>query len=280
MEKCANTQAENESRIIDRYATVTKWALFMTRYDHDLSADLVQDLYLRLASSPNIPSDGETINKYLYVALRNSYISQIRYRQRTFADQLSIKEGEAAFESSWSIDPRDAMRVREQLLAICHFASVRKRTSNSASVFILRFFHGYVPREIGRILRCSRNVVESHLVSSRREISRYLQDASFLNDLSRRHSQLRSRSAHEGEEDVFAQLRRRIFAAREGQCRTLEDIRLYYSSRRFAMPRILLSHLVSCGSCLENVNDVLGLPGLDQRFLIDSLNRDRKSQDE
>jgi len=44
-----------------------------------------------------------------------------------------------------------------------HYACTRKETSKAGSVLILRFFHGYYPSEITKVIRGTRHAVDLRL---------------------------------------------------------------------------------------------------------------------
>jgi len=52
-----------------------------------------------------------------------------------------------------TIDPRDQIQVHDELRRVYQYACARKETSKAGSVLILRFFHGYYPSEIAKLLR-------------------------------------------------------------------------------------------------------------------------------
>jgi hypothetical protein len=71
------------------------------------------------------------------------------------------------------------------------------------------------------------------------------------------------------------ELREYIFSARRGDCVHTNDLRRIYSIRK-AVPRTILSHLVSCQNCLEEANRLLGLASLQERNAIDHIGKSNK----
>ena len=70
------------------------------------------------------------------------------------------------------------MRAHEELTTICHYACLRRQSSKAASVFILRFFHGYALAGIARVLRRSPGAVDTLLSVARREVRARMDDPS------------------------------------------------------------------------------------------------------
>jgi hypothetical protein len=54
---------------------------------------------------------------------------------------FSVVEYDTVDMSFWASDPRDRLRMRDELSAICQFACIREESSKGASLLIFRFFH-------------------------------------------------------------------------------------------------------------------------------------------
>ena len=80
----------------------------------------------------------------------------------------------------WVSDPRDGIRMQDELGAVCQYACIRKESSKAGSVLILRFFHGYYPDEIAQIMCVTRPAVKERLRLARAEARAYLDDPSKL----------------------------------------------------------------------------------------------------
>jgi hypothetical protein len=174
------------------------------------------------------------------------------------------------------------MRIHDELRAVCHYACVRKESSKAGSVLILRFFLGYFPSEIARVLGSTRKVADIRLQSARREARAYL-DASerlgFMQGPAATNAVARKKVAPMGtrtNEGLLQELRAGIFGSRQGEClsrRELED--LYKGEAVVDNPH--LSHIVSCPACLDQVNRILGLPPLAERCPTDMTGPDTPS---
>ncbi len=244
-------------------------ALRITNNNQELSQDLLHDLYLRL--SQREPAEKpENLMAYLFIALRNSYQSVIRKR-RLEENYLSIDD---EFTSNILFDEKilNGHKIEDDLRAICRYACLRKETSISGSVIILRYFHGYYMSEVSRIIRRSRNAVEARLATARREINQFLANPKSVPFSVRvRHPQILAGSQSKAAGDLFTELRRQIFSARLGTCLSDDEYRFVFRLSNKAPKQPVLSHVVSCPRCLEKVNRLLDLPSLKGRHPIDSI---------
>lgn len=255
----------------DHYHILQRWALQITRYDRDLSEDLLHDVFLRFSQRPDQPDNIESISAYLYAAMKNAYVSYLRRKTRMGWYQLSLMEHEFEVKSPLKFDPRIAIKADDDLRAICHFACSRKATSISASILILRFFHGYYSAEVARVINRSRNAVEARLLNARLEASSFLL-SSIGPDMNEYPTPGRLRKGRAGNSaDLLTELRQTIFAAVEGRCLTDERLRRVYRQSQQGMDRTELSHLVSCAMCLDVVNTLFRMPLLCDRHPLDSI---------
>lgn len=156
--------------------------------------------------------------------------------------------------------------------AICQHACTRKEKSITASVLILRFFHGYVPREVAKLTQSSRNIVDVHLNSARAEALACVGSSKLVRTRKRSTTQRKRKTRTPMGNDLLSELREEIFATRRGECFDTIALRNIYHSKK-AVSRTTLSHLVSCPHCLDNANALLGLRPLRERNAIDFLGR-------
>ncbi|MGQ0542659.1 MAG: RNA polymerase sigma factor [Blastocatellia bacterium] len=253
------------------YTTLLKWANQITTQDYHLSQDLVHDVYLRFNESNRKPDDVSSPHAYLYTALRNSYITHLR--RRTRSRQVSLLDHESADNASLVVDPRIELRVHDELRAVCEYACKRKETSISASVLILRFFHGYFSAEVARVIKRSRNAVEARLMKARKEACEHLTNVADRTDakIIRNPSSFFSKELISSRGDLLKELREQVFQSRSGQCLSEDCLRFFYKKEVGALGREELSHLVSCRNCLDSVNTALRLPLLKERHPLDTL---------
>ncbi|MEQ1765662.1 MAG: RNA polymerase sigma factor [Pyrinomonadaceae bacterium] len=257
----------------ENYETIQRWALQITRQDHDIAQDLIHDLYVKFVqSSKRSETGGE--HGYLYVALKNQHISYLRREAKHAASQLSLSDGDLNESELIRFDPRTANKIADELRAICEFACSRKVTSMSASILILRFFHGYFPAEVARMVNRPINSIEVFLRTARRETRRYLAYLQ-IGDPAANKAEA-SKSVTASGDEILKELRSNIFSAVQFSCLPRNYFKKFYSTADRKMDREELSHIVSCRKCLENINELLCIPTLRQRHPLDTVGLQRK----
>ena len=252
----------------------------LTEHDQERAEDLLHDAFVQFTlSHPDLGSIRDP-GKYLFVVLRNLHLSQMRRAARGAARELSIVEYDSAELGLWAVDPRDQMKTQDELRTVCHYACVRKKTAKAGSVLILRFFHGYYPEEVAQVLLITPAAVKERLRLARAEAKLYLTDPGRLNVMHedskavRPHAEIGRLS-----EDLLHELRQTIFRSRAGKCFALKELEDFYSSREGRkLTTEAVAHLVSCSKCLDEVNRLLGLPPLAERFATDMIGKDTRKR--
>ena len=244
-----------------RYAWLMRWAMHFAQNDLSLAHDLVQEVFLRFSQANLTVSMIRDPEALLYTYLRYVHLTHLRdVRRHSFAS-LSGDELEALSILSANTKEVDPVETQNTLRRIAAYAAWRKRTSKSASILALRFFHGYLPEEIRRITLLSREAVDEGIFKARQEVKHYLEDPSSLRKV-----------LHGGPPEIFpsrfpvstddftVELRNRIFEARHDHCMPRRRlVERYLSVPKEAIHRDLLAHIVSCRVCLdiaEHVFDV------------------------
>lgn len=275
LRKPANAES-HEELFVERFKRLRAWARQLADGDLTRAEDLVQDAFIQFTVARPDLSTIRNLDGYLYEILRNLHLSQIRRATRNRVQQLSIVEYESAETGLLKVEPRDPFKVREELLAVCHYACERKQTSKTGSILILRFFHGYYPSEIASVLNCTNQVVRFRLLIARREAKHFL-EAPCQPGAGRKRPES---GVPEGQAEsnwppgidgALGRLRRTIFESRPGTCPPRKMLRERYRTGSASLDAFFLAHLVSCPECLDEVNRILGLPTLDQRFPTDTL---------
>jgi RNA polymerase sigma factor (sigma-70 family) len=267
----ANSRSTFVNRFFqENYDTLRRWALQITSYDRVLSEDIVHDAYLHFHKGLTRTEDVQNIDGYVYAALRNSYRSHIRKHSRQRSHQISIFELEALGAEAPLGDPMGSVRTTDDLREVCEFACSRKAKSIAASILILRFFHGFYPGEISRLLNRSRNAIETRLLKMRRDVIEHLagetKSATVLSfGLLPNGIRVRTHS------DLIAELQKKIFDACEGPCIRPEQLRNVYRKEAKGPERDEISHIVSCEKCLNYISEMLRIPGLQDRHPFDAL---------
>ena len=271
MDVYGNTRSESVSYdhfFQENYQTLQRWALQITMYDRELSEDLLHDVYVRFTQREEQPRDVESVHGYLYVAMKNAYVTYLRRKTRTGSHQLSLLDHEFADNATLIIDPRTAIKVHDELRAVCQYACVRKAKSISASILILRFFHGYFSAEVSRVVNRSRNAVEARLLKARREAAEHLHNPFRIEKALAPRKDLPDEKVRA---DLLLELRQQVFSAVTGRCFARESLNTVYRKARGGLGREELSHLVSCEDCLDAVNLMLRMPLLKDRHPLDTL---------
>ena len=268
----------HEDLFLEHYDWLVQWALQLNHGRREEATDLVHDLYVQLVRTrPDVDrADPDRIRGYLYTMLRNLSVSKARRHGRDALSSLLIVDYESVEFGLACIDRSKLILVRSDLARICEYACIRRDSSRSASVLILRFFLGYYPSEIASILQVTRAAVEKHLQAARQEARVYLERPGVLRFLGQ-DIPLASLSSSFLPDDpiaLFAELRRRIFAGAKEACLAESSIEARYSQESSGMNTPEFAHVVSCVRCLEMTNRALGLKPLANRFPSDTINRD------
>lgn len=259
---------------LDHYAGLVARARQLVGRDRHAAEDLVHDVYVRLALRELDLGAVANVEGYLFTTLRNVYLSQVRRNRPQAAATVSIIDHESLVSGLRSlVDAEERQNAFAALRHIVRYACLRKTTSKAASVLLLRFFHGYYPGEIARILRTTEVAVAGRLRLARAEARGFLADPARLQSFDGQRIRFHLDVDADDAESVRA-LRRAIFAACTGPClssRTLD--RLYASRLSDPLDVASLAHLVGCGECLDAVSRRLGLPLLVDRNPSDRLGR-------
>src|SRR6266446_1733097 len=274
------TPVTHEDLFIERYEQLFLWALQMTGSDRELAEDLVQDAFIQFTfTRPDVHAI-QHLDAYLYGLLRNLHVSQVRRSARNRLQPFSLVEYESAEMSLRAADIRDQIKAQDELRQICHYACVRKESSWAGSVLILRFFHGYYPSEIAKVLRTTRQSVDERLRIARSEAKLSLSNPESLSFMKDSATVLFGHTGFARKiDDFLVELRQMIFHSQHGLCFSSRQLQALYRSREAApMKSEDLGHIVSCPTCLDAVNKLLGLPLLAGRYPTDTIGRDRRDK--
>jgi len=275
--KIARHTNPQEELFLTKYVCLCDWALRLTQNDRERAEDLVHDLYVQLVHvRPNLDAI-TNLDGYLYRTLYNLNISQLRRRANSPAQSLSVVDFDSAESSLRAADPRELIRYQDDLRQVCHYASIRKESSRAGSALILRFLHGYFPREIALVMRCTREAVEERLRLARNEARQFLQNPTHLRFLLKP-AETTVPAPKMGfvqpVDQLLLELRQQVFDSRRGTCLHVSELKQLYS-RTGKLDHATLSHLVSCPECLEETNRILDLPPLADRFPTDTIGIDQ-----
>lgn len=271
-----------EELFAERYETLLGWALRLTHHQRDSAEDLVQDAFVQFMLARTQLEEIENLNGYLRRLLRNMYLSRAtRLAQRLHDDALSIADYDT-FRLGWTtIEPPRRMQAAEQLHQICAYACFRKESSRAGSVLILRFFLDYFPTEIASVLGSSRHCVDQWQRLARREVRVFLSEPNRLRFVDTKTAAARPWTRYPASDcDLMLALRGTIFDSRQGTCLPHEELReAYAAGRADALSTTQLAHVVSCRTCLDTVNTILGLPLLAERYPAEDCSREEPPRD-
>ena len=271
----------HEEIFLARYGEMRGWALGLTGGDRERAEDLVHDAFVNFTLARPTLGRIENLDGYLYRMLQNLHKSQLRRDARLRERALPVFEYDSAETSLRAADPRELIRVQDELRACCRYACARKETSKSGSVLILRFFHGYYPSEVASLLRSTREAAEERLRIARNEARQFLKDPSSLRFL---HGGGGAEFAPptgfvQSTDELLAALRRAIFDSRAGACLPAEELRRLYREEGAQVETKTLAHIVSCPRCVDEVNRLLDLAPLSERFAVDVLGVEKRTKD-
>ncbi len=261
----------HEELFLARYGPLRAWALRLTGGDAARAEDLVHDAFVQFTFARPDLAHVQNLDGYLYQMLRNLNISQLRRANRRRGDEPAVFEYDSAEFVLRAADPRDLIRVQDDLRQVCHYACVRKESSKAGSVLILRFMHGYYPAEIARLTGSTREAVEERLRVARNEARQYLKDPESLRFINKERGVRAAPTGYvQTPEELLRDLRGRVFDSRRGACPAGERLAKIYEAKG-GPDCATLAHLVSCPRCIDEANDLHGLPPLSERFPVDSL---------
>lgn len=276
----------HEELFLERYDRLMKWALHLAGNDQQAAEDLLQDAFVQFTFSRPEISSINNVESYIYGILRHLHLSQIRKAANRQWQQFTLLECDSAEIGLRRSNVLNDLEVQDELRGICEFVCFRKESSKAASVLILRFFHGYYPREIADVLNNSIQTVKVWLHTARAEAKTYLNDPEKLRFLSSEKPKEKSDWGQFKDHpagSIIAELRQKIFGAISGKHLTENRLTSLYGNRTDEIAAALsvdeLAHLVSCPPCLDKVNVTLDLPLLADRHPTDMLGKDSNKND-
>lgn len=282
-------QATHEDLFLQLYYDLLSWAMYLTDRQRERAEDLVHDSFIQFTRTRPDLATIKDIRSYLFRVVRNMHLSHLRrWLQPSYA-ALSISDFDSAEAGlrTVALETDQAarqlqdvkLRVLSDLRHVCHYACARKEISKAGSVMILRFFHGYYPSEICKVMRTTRKAVEEWLRIARREVKAHQSDPLRLRFMAwNSEVDVPSLQPTLSVDEIVAELRAAVFHTRHGDCLGSEQLaRLYKTESDAAVECSVLAHIVSCAACLDRVNELLGIEPLSERCPIEKLGRDRGS---
>ena len=263
--------AQIEQLLATHYSQLLKWGTVLTSGDLNKAQEIVQEFCLYFVlTKPNL-SEVANLDGYLYTCLRHIYLSGLARASREALHLVSMADFDSFDFAVVANQAGDPLQRQNDLRRICNYTIWRKEQSKSASYFILHFFHGYTRLETAELARLPISAIYNKLKSARTEVRSYLDQSSKLRIIGRNSPPTPRLSwALLSPADLFKELRQTILQTRGGTCLSEEVLLEHYRSLRpDSIPCLLLSHIVSCESCLDIIDRHFRRPALKDREPLD-----------
>lgn len=267
----------HEEVFIRSYARLRGWAIQITGKDQELAEDLLHDAFIQFTRTQPELEQINNAEAYLYGVIRNLHLSYLRKKLRREKHNLSIIDFETLRLGLKSAKVLDNFQTQEELKRICYFLCLRKDSSKSASVMILRFFHGYFPGEIAKLMRATTQVVKVRLNTARNEAKSVNEDIQMIQTIEKRISpELIIKNTFRSNLDLAMALEEMIFRSTGGNCLSDNGLREIYDGEKETVETKTLAHIVSCRKCIDKVNKLLNLSPLSERYSVDFIGKDQE----
>jgi DNA-directed RNA polymerase specialized sigma24 family protein len=255
----ASTSSEHEDQFLRRDQWLRSWAMKLCQGDADSADDLLQNAFIQFCLRRVDLESISDIDAYLYTMLRNLRLSQLMLATRTERRTIPIEEYDTVDRGLLATDPTGRLQACVDVSSVCEWACHRKEESKSASVLILRFFHGLLSSEIAPIIGSSSRIVGAWLQVARRELRAHRQGADgesgrFEAGTAQQHSAFIDCAT------TIDQLRARIFTSHKGPCLSDRDLKRLYVEHSGTISCSRLAHVVSCQECLRGALVRIDLP--------------------
>jgi RNA polymerase sigma factor (sigma-70 family) len=252
MLRLAHPVLTHEDVFLERYERLLTAAATLTAGDRAAALDLVHDAFLHFVlARPRLDTITD-LDGYLFVAIRNLHISQIRRASRTRHQSLSLVDFDSAVLGLKTLPAAHRFEALDELRWICEYALERRAVLRAASAFLLHYFLRYRPSEIAAVLQSPSVTVRKLLHVARADVHRALEHRA-AGGLER-HRRIES----------LEELRGTILRAPASPCPPRSTLMARYAAAA-SIDVTTLAHVVSCRTCLDRVNTLLGLPRLIDR---------------
>lgn len=266
----------HEEIFIASYSRLRGWAIQIAQKDHELAEDLLHDAFIQFTrSQPDLENINNT-DAYLYGVIKNLHLSHLRKKVRRDKYAPTIIDFETLRLGLRNAQMLDNFQTQEELKRICYFLCLRKESSKSASVMILRFFHGYFPSEIAEVMRATPQVVKVRLNAARNEAKTVIESNDLIEAIEKKlPPEIIVKNEFRNSADLTRALAEMIFSSTYGTCPKIDELKTLYSSEtKETLDTKMLAHIVSCRKCIDKVNELLGLSPLSERYSIDFIGKD------
>jgi len=252
-------------RILSRYhQQLVEWSRILARGDHNAAEESVQDLCLHLTvASPDL-SRVQNLDNYLFMCLRNMYVSNLARVSRERLRVIQVEDYDAVGMVAAN-NESDAVDVQNELLCISDYVISRKYSSKSASHFILQFFRGYRRGDVALLARVPIASIYNGLKDTRIELREHLSAGEKIRLISRGAAPERKPLLAGMSSDLFLkELRSTILDADPASCVAEKElVDAYKQPSASPVGCRELAHLAGCERCLNILERALQLNDRD-----------------
>ncbi len=244
-----------ETMFTAKYPWLLRWALHFAHNDPAAAEDLVQETLVRILMLKGELCDLENIEPLLYTHLRYASLTERRRGRNQAFQSLAAVDFDTLSISLRTTATFDQIEVQNELRKILTFLLWRRRAAKFANMFLLRYYHEFSHEEIARICLVSRHAVDIGLARSREELKSYLAGPQQIRILGRGPAPEYKPQNTAVPSDKFANdMMLEIFRSSCGACPGADQLELRYRSLApRSLDNDLISHLVSCGICLDRI---------------------------
>jgi len=252
-------------RILSRYyQQLVEWSRILARGDHTAAEESVQDLCLHLTVAQPDLSRVNNLENYLFMCLRNMYVSNLARVSRERLRVIQVEDYDAVSMVP-SRGESDIVDVQNELLRIGDYVISRKYSSKSASHFILQFFLGYRRGDVALLARVPIAAIYNGLKDTRIELREHLSAGDKIRLISRGALPGRKWLRAGMSSDLFLkELRSTILDAVTVSCVAEKELVDAYNQP--SAPPVgcrELAHLAGCERCLRILERALKLDDRD-----------------
>jgi DNA-directed RNA polymerase specialized sigma24 family protein len=262
-----------------KYPWLLRWALHFAQNDRSVAEDLVQETFIRILGIRGTLVNLDEIEPLLYTHLRFAYLTERRRALSHAFQELSTVDFDTLAISLRTSSSFNQIEVQNELRKILAFLLWRRRSAKFASIFLLRFFHGFSPEEIAGICLITRRAVDLSLLHTREELRAYLAHPSRLQVLRRGPTpEFVPLNIAVTSDDFINELLGSIFGSSCGSCQSDAALeRRYCALNPRPLDSDLVAHLVSCKPCLDKAARFCGTSLPPARSMEDSLKPVRRA---
>ena len=253
-----------EKMFLEHYSWLMECALNITRGQRERGEDLVHDVFVQFLDKNSDIASISDVRGYLNGMLRNLHLLQLRRTTRHPLQSFSLFDHDSAVVGLRAWDSVEQLQSADLLVRACDFACCRKEAALTASILILRFFHGYYPGEIALLLSARRRSVDQWIERGRIETKQYIESPYPLPDSEGAERTISSLATSNA---LLRYLRGRVFDSCTTDCSVLTGTPTELGVKE-------LAHMVSCRVCLDRLSRKVGLTHVAERMADDISERD------